>query len=57
VLKGGVEVCQRQLVNEVVVPLVTELTSQFGLRGGDTYSARLQCQPSRSRPGPQTDET
>jgi hypothetical protein len=56
-LKGGVEVWQRQLVNEGPVPLVTELRSQFGPRGGDTYSARLQCQPSRSRPGPQTDET
>jgi len=28
-LKGGVNVCQRQLVNEVLGPLVTELVPNF----------------------------
>jgi len=31
--------------------------SQFWPRGRDTYSARVQCQLSRSRPGPQTHQT
>src|SRR6266567_1187057 len=31
--------------------------SQFWPRGRDTYSAWLQCQPSRSRPGHQTHQT
>jgi len=31
--------------------------SQFWTRGRDTYSAWLQCQPSRSRPGHQTHQT
>src|SRR6266566_5622384 len=31
--------------------------SQFSPRGRDTYSAWLQCQPSRSRPGHQTHQT
>src|SRR5262249_896235 len=29
-LKGGVNVCQRQLVNEVLGPLVTEFVRNFG---------------------------
>jgi hypothetical protein len=30
VLKGGVEICQRQLVNEVLGPLVTEFAGNLG---------------------------
>src|SRR5262245_22226212 len=33
VLKGGVNVCQRQLVNEVLGPLVTEFVPNFGREG------------------------
>src|SRR5262252_6151595 len=33
VLKGGVNVCQRQLVNEVLGPLVTEFVRNFGRQG------------------------
>src|SRR5262249_20775442 len=32
-LKGGVDVCQRQLVNEVLGPLVTEFVRNFGREG------------------------
>src|SRR6516164_3130372 len=32
-LKGGVNVCQRQLVNEVLGPLVTEFVPNFGREG------------------------
>src|SRR5215471_10580049 len=32
-LKGGVNVCQRQLVNEVLGPLVTEFVCNFGREG------------------------
>src|SRR6266481_1198486 len=32
-LKGGVNVCQRQLVNEVLGPLVTEFVRNFGREG------------------------
>ncbi len=33
VLKGGVKVCQRQLVNEVLGPLVTEFARNLGREG------------------------
>jgi len=33
VLKGGVNVCQRQLVNEVLGPLVTKFVPNFGREG------------------------
>jgi MFS family permease len=33
VLKGGVNVCQRHLVNEVLRPLVTEFVRNFGRKG------------------------
>ena len=33
VLKGGVNVCQQQLVNEVLGPLVTEFVRDFGREG------------------------
>jgi hypothetical protein len=32
-LKGGVNACQRQLVNEVFGPLVTEFVRNFGREG------------------------
>jgi len=32
-LKGGVNVCQRQLVDEVLGPLVTEFVRNFGRQG------------------------
>src|SRR5262249_52530879 len=32
-LKGGVNVCQRQLVNEVLGPLVTKFVRNFGREG------------------------
>jgi hypothetical protein len=35
-LKGGVNVCQRQLVKEVLGPLVTEFVRNFG-REGECY--------------------
>jgi hypothetical protein len=56
-LKGGAKVCQRQLVNEVLGPPVTDFALNLGPRGGDTYSGRLQCQPSRSRLARQTHQT
>jgi hypothetical protein len=33
VLEGGVKVCQRQLVNEVLVPLVKEFAHNLGRKG------------------------
>src|SRR5499427_1156810 len=36
-LKGGVNVCQRQLVNEVLGPLVTEVVRNFGREDATPY--------------------
>src|SRR5262245_14633756 len=36
-LKGGVNVCQRQLVNEVRGPLVTEFVRNFGREDATPY--------------------
>src|SRR5262249_54344800 len=36
-LKGGVNVCQRQLVNEVLGPLVTQFVRNFGREDATTY--------------------
>jgi hypothetical protein len=57
-LKASVNVYKRQLVNEVLGPLVTEFVRDFGREGATPiHSARLQCQPSRSRPGRQIHQT
>src|SRR5262249_50721906 len=57
-LKASVNVYKRQLVNEVLGPLVTEFVRNFGREGATPiHSARLQCQPSRSRPGRQIHQT
>src|SRR5262245_19753125 len=57
-LKASVNVYKRQLVNEVLGPLVTEFVRNFGREGATSiHSARLQCQPSRSRPGRQIHQT
>ena len=50
-LKGGVKVCQRQLVNEAARVPSYRVRSQFELRGRDTGSARLPPWPSRSHLG------
>jgi hypothetical protein len=44
-LKGGVKVCQRQLVNEMLGPFVAEF-DRFGPRWRDTYPVRLPQRPS-----------
>src|SRR5262249_49475291 len=36
-LKGGVNVCQRQLVNEVLGPLVTQFVRNFGREHATPY--------------------
>jgi hypothetical protein len=38
-LKAGVNVCQRQLVNEVFGPLVTKFVRNFGREGATLFSA------------------
>jgi len=55
--KGGVNVCQRQLVNEVLGPLVTEFVPNFGREDTTPYQRGLECQPSQSCPGHQTHQT
>src|SRR5262245_3126562 len=46
-LKGGVNVCQRQLVNEVIVHLVTEFVPNFRRES----ATAIQCGLNVSRPG------
>ncbi|SRR6266403_1889894 len=46
-LKGGVNVCQRQLVNEVLGPLVAEFVRNFGREG----ATPIQRGPNASRLG------
>src|SRR5262249_7346799 len=43
VLKGGVNVCQRQLVNEVLGPLGTELIRNFGREDATPYQHRFNA--------------
>src|SRR5262249_11542674 len=59
VLKRGVNVCQRQLVNEVLGPLVTEFVRNFGREGATPIQRRSQavkfirhtaCRHLQSRP-------
>jgi hypothetical protein len=52
--KGGVNVCQQQLVNEVLEPLVTEFVPNFGREGatpiqrGSNASLLHRVRPSKS---------
>ena len=45
VLKGGVNVCQRQLVNEVLGPLVTEFVPNFGREGATPIQRGSNASP------------
>ena len=40
-LKGGVKVCQRQLVNEVLGPLVAQIALNFGREGATPIQRRF----------------
>ncbi len=55
VLKGGVKVCQRPLVNEVLGPFFTDF--DFNVACKDAYSVRLPQPPSRLHLGRQTHQT
>jgi hypothetical protein len=44
-LKGGVNVCQRQLVNEVLGPLVTEFVRNFGREGATPIQRVFSAAP------------
>ena len=57
VLKRVVNVCQREFVNEVLGPLVTEFVLQFWPRGRETDSARFPRRSSRPHVGGQTRQT
>src|SRR5262249_23042564 len=43
VLKGGVKVCQRQLVNELLGLLVTEFVRNFGREDATPYQRGSNC--------------
>ena len=44
-LEAGVDVCHRQLVNEVLGPLVTEFVRNFGRDGATSIQRRSKASP------------